>query len=186
MVMLSWSVHIPTLFPGLAWLIGLPVIRPHTSLVTDNNPSLISGRRSTAVEIISWPVSTKVWDQAGIELATPGSEVRCVTHCNNGPGNMVFTQNMIFNYRTPYLSAFQYWRNDKHQTKCRMKSRNLESFRIKDATERLYVIYFNELKRIFNTYNLIDKLHSVFNFDEMGRQPELRQPNIIPSSVSKL
>ena len=28
------------------------------------------------VEIISWSISTKVWDRAGIELATPGSEVR--------------------------------------------------------------------------------------------------------------
>ena len=28
------------------------------------------------VEIISLSISTKVWDQAGIELATPGSAVR--------------------------------------------------------------------------------------------------------------
>ena len=28
------------------------------------------------VEIISWSISTKVWDRAGIELATPGSAVR--------------------------------------------------------------------------------------------------------------
>ena len=28
------------------------------------------------VEIISQSISTKVWDQAGIELATPGSAIR--------------------------------------------------------------------------------------------------------------
>ena len=28
------------------------------------------------VEIISWSISTKVWDRTGIELATPGSAVR--------------------------------------------------------------------------------------------------------------
>ena len=28
------------------------------------------------VEIISWSITTKVWDRAGIELATPGSAVR--------------------------------------------------------------------------------------------------------------
>ena len=28
------------------------------------------------VEIISWSISTEVWDRAGIELGTPGSAVR--------------------------------------------------------------------------------------------------------------
>ena len=28
------------------------------------------------VEIISWSISTKEWDQAGIKLPTPGSAVR--------------------------------------------------------------------------------------------------------------
>ena len=28
------------------------------------------------VEIISWSISTEVWDLTGIELATPGSAVR--------------------------------------------------------------------------------------------------------------
>ena len=28
------------------------------------------------IEIISWSISTKVWDRAGIEVATPGSAVR--------------------------------------------------------------------------------------------------------------
>ena len=31
------------------------------------------------VEIISWSISTKVWDRAGIKLATPGSAVRHVS-----------------------------------------------------------------------------------------------------------
>ena len=49
------------------------------------------GRRMT-VEIISWSISTKVWDRAGIELATPGSAVRLasvarhVTDCATQPG----------------------------------------------------------------------------------------------------
>ena len=35
----------------------------------------VKGRRMT-IEIISWSISTKVWDQAGIKLATPGSAIR--------------------------------------------------------------------------------------------------------------
>ena len=44
------------------------------------------------VEIISWSISTKVWDRAGIELATPESAVRLasvarhVTDCATRPG----------------------------------------------------------------------------------------------------
>ena len=44
------------------------------------------------VEIISLSISTKVWDRAGVELATPGSAVRHasvarhVTHCATRPG----------------------------------------------------------------------------------------------------
>ena len=43
--------------------------------------------RIMTVEIFSWSISTKVWDQAGIELASPGSAVRfaCVllpTQCS--------------------------------------------------------------------------------------------------------
>ena len=36
------------------------------------------GRRMAVVEIISWSISMKVWDQARIELTTPGSAVRHV------------------------------------------------------------------------------------------------------------
>ena len=49
------------------------------------------GSRMT-VEIISWSISTKVWDRAGIKLATPGSAVRLtsvakhVTDCAMQPG----------------------------------------------------------------------------------------------------
>ena len=55
-------------------------------LVTDNNPSWISGRRRMTVEVISWSISKKVWGRAGIELATPGSAVRLATDCATGPG----------------------------------------------------------------------------------------------------
>ena len=55
------------------------------SLVTDNNPSGIGGRRMT-VEIISLSVSTKVWDRAVIELETPGSAVGLATEGATGPG----------------------------------------------------------------------------------------------------
>ena len=47
-----------------------------------------------AEEIISWSISTKVWDRAGIELATPGSAVsfasvtRHVTDCATRPDRL--------------------------------------------------------------------------------------------------
>ena len=46
------------------------------------------------VEIILWSFSTKVWDQARIELATPGSAVRVTsvdrhfTDCDTRPGKL--------------------------------------------------------------------------------------------------
>ena len=49
------------------------------------------GRRMN-VEIISWSISTKVWNRAGIKLSTPGSAVRLasvarlVTDCPRRPG----------------------------------------------------------------------------------------------------
>ena len=45
-----------------------------------------------AVENISWLISMKVWDWAGMELATPGSAViqesavRHITDCTMRPG----------------------------------------------------------------------------------------------------
>ena len=51
--------------------------RAHTFACNWQQPFMndsAEGRRMT-VEIISWSISTKVWDRAGIELATPGSAV---------------------------------------------------------------------------------------------------------------
>ena len=52
------------------------------------------GRRMT-VDIISWSISTKVWDQARMKLVTPGSAVRLaysiarhVTDCATRPGTL--------------------------------------------------------------------------------------------------
>ena len=61
-------------------------------LVTDNNllNESAEGRRMT-VEIISWSISTKVWDRTGIKLATPRTAVRHasvdrhVTNCATRP-----------------------------------------------------------------------------------------------------
>ena len=94
MVMARRSVHLTTLFPGQAWTSGLPIIRAHTFACNWQQPFLnesAEGRRMT-VEIISWSTSTNVWDQARIELATPGSAVRHasvarhVTDCAMRPG----------------------------------------------------------------------------------------------------
>ena len=38
------------------------------------------------VESSSRSISMKVWDRTGIKFATPGSAVRHVTDCCNGPG----------------------------------------------------------------------------------------------------
>ena len=38
------------------------------------------------VEIISWSISTNVWDRAGIKLATTGSAAGLATDCITGPG----------------------------------------------------------------------------------------------------
>ena len=45
------------------------------SLVTDNEPFLNDSAEGSRVnvEFISWSISSKVWDRAGIELATPWS-----------------------------------------------------------------------------------------------------------------
>ena len=78
MVIAGRSVHLTTPFPGQAWTSSLPVLRAHTFACNWQQPFLndsAEGRRMT-VEIISWSISTKVWDRAGIELATPGSAVR--------------------------------------------------------------------------------------------------------------
>ena len=48
------------------------------------------------LEIISRSIPTKLWDQAGIELLTPGSAVGRVTHCANELG--------MSSYVGPYCS----------------------------------------------------------------------------------
>ena len=53
-------------------------LRAHTFVCNWQQPFLndsAEGRRMT-VELISWSISTKVWERNGIELATPGSAVR--------------------------------------------------------------------------------------------------------------
>ena len=64
------------------------------------------------VEIISWSISTKVWDRAGIELATPWSAVRHasvarhVTDCATRPGLVWYNNLGIF--RCTYLRVSVY------------------------------------------------------------------------------
>ena len=76
------------------------------SLETDNKPFLnesAEGRRKT-VEIISWSISTKVWDRAGIKLAIPESAVRHasvarhVTDCTTRPGRASFLLIFLFTF----------------------------------------------------------------------------------------
>ena len=101
MVIARRSVHLIILFPGQAWTSSKPVISALTFACNWHQPFLnesAEGRRMT-IEIISWSISTKVWDQAGIELATPGSAVRHasvdrhVTDCATRPGSI-----HIFNF----------------------------------------------------------------------------------------
>ena len=53
------------------------------------------------VEIISQSISTKVWDRAGIELATPGSAVRHtsvarhITDCDMWPSTLKFGSGLV-------------------------------------------------------------------------------------------
>ena len=83
MVMAGRSVHLTTLFPEklkqavnqyfvhILW----PVIENNPSWMILSQGDSAEGRRMT-VEIISWSISTKVWDRARIKLTTPGSAVR--------------------------------------------------------------------------------------------------------------
>ena len=77
MVIGGRSVHLTTLFSWASLNKQLTSNRAHTFACNWQQPFMndsAEGRRMT-VEIISWSISTKVWDQAGIELATPGSAV---------------------------------------------------------------------------------------------------------------
>ena len=55
------------------------------------------------IETISRSISTKVWDQAGIELTTPVSAAGLTTNCGTGPGSellniITFIQGYIYMY----------------------------------------------------------------------------------------
>ena len=78
MVIAGRSVHLTTLFSWASLNKQLTSNRAHTFACNWQQPFMndsAEGRRMT-VEIISWSISTKVWDRAGIELATPGSAVK--------------------------------------------------------------------------------------------------------------
>ena len=94
MVIAGPSVHLTTLFSWASLNKQLTSNRAHTFACNWQQPFMndsAEGRRMT-VEIISWSISTKVWDRPGIELATPGSAVsfasvtRHVTNCATRPG----------------------------------------------------------------------------------------------------
>ena len=95
MVIAGRSVHLTTLFSWASLNKQLTSNRAHTLACNWQQPFMndsAEGRRMT-LEIISWSISTKVWDRAGIELATPGSAVsfasvtRHVTDCATRPGD---------------------------------------------------------------------------------------------------
>ena len=59
------------------------------------------------VEIISWSISTKVWDRAEIELATPGSVARHVTDCPTRSGNASIDR---ASRHKAFSSRFKHWK----------------------------------------------------------------------------
>ena len=78
MVIAGRSVHLTTLFSWASLNKQLTSNRAHTFACKWQQPFMndsAEGRRMT-VEIISWSISTKIWDRAGIKLATPGFAVR--------------------------------------------------------------------------------------------------------------
>ena len=48
-----------------------------------------------AIEIISWSLSKKIWDRAGLKLMNPGSSVRHVTDCATLPLKMRVFQSKL-------------------------------------------------------------------------------------------
>ena len=119
MVIGGRSVHLTTLFPGQAWTSSWPVLRAHTFPCNWQQPFLndsAEGRRMT-VKSISWSISTKVWDRAGIELATPGSAVRLasvarhVTDCATRPGHKglgIYTTTIVWYCMRGYIQQPSY------------------------------------------------------------------------------
>ena len=97
MVIAGRSVHLTTLFSWASLNKQLTSNRAHIFACNWQQPFMndsAEGSRMT-VEIISWSISTKVWDRAGMELATLGSAVsfasvtRHVTDCATRPGALV-------------------------------------------------------------------------------------------------
>ena len=73
MIIAGRSLHLTTLFSWASLNKQLTSNRAHTFACNWQQPFMndsAEGRRMT-VEIISWSISTKVWDRAGIKLATP-------------------------------------------------------------------------------------------------------------------
>ena len=80
-------------------------------------------------EIISWAISTKLWDRVGIELAAPGSAVRCavnrlasvaihVTNCATRPGLYLIYDSYIIivisRVKLPSMQRVEIIWNQKH------------------------------------------------------------------------
>ena len=82
-------------------------------LLTTTLLEWISRRRRMTVEIISWSISTKVWDRTGIELETPESAVRHasvarhVTNCATRPGFRQYIEKERASY--PIILKFKLW-----------------------------------------------------------------------------
>ena len=55
-------------------------------------------------EIISWPISMKVCDQAGIQFATTRPAIRLSTDCAMGPGIVECIQILICNTTTTLMA----------------------------------------------------------------------------------
>ena len=67
-----------------------------------------------AVEIISWSISMKVWDWAGIKITTPGSAVGLATDCSMGPCKKINGGGMEFESDSAlmYNDSVQYYAMD--------------------------------------------------------------------------
>ena len=59
------------------------------------------------------------------------------------------------------------------------KPSSLTELRAKCANEKSITSYFNELGRIMNKYDLINKPHNIYNIDEKGINTEYRPPNVV-------
>ena len=106
MVMSWWSVHL-TLFFWASLTKRLTSILWLTTVLLESAEGI-----RMAVEIISWSISEKVWDQAGIKLATPGSAVRHVsavrqfTDCSVRPSKVCNIN--LWVYHNSFLTSFDF------------------------------------------------------------------------------